>query len=76
MLRLECQGQGAEARILRVAAGLTQQEVAAAVGVDRRRLSEHERGERPLSADELDRLGAALEQAVAGRAEISSRASH
>jgi transcriptional regulator with XRE-family HTH domain len=60
MLRLETLDEGTRTRILRVAAGLSQHDLAARAGIDRRRLSEHERGERSLPAEELTRVSAQL----------------
>ncbi len=48
MLQLERLDEGTRTRLLRVAAGLSQHDLASRAGLDRRRLSEHERGERPL----------------------------
>jgi transcriptional regulator with XRE-family HTH domain len=64
MLQLEQLDEGTRTRILRVAAGLSQYDLASRAGVDRRRLSEHERGERPLGGTELARLHDALERAT------------
>ena len=50
----------ARVRLLRVVARLSQAEVAARAGIDRRRLSEFERGERALPDPELGRVRAAL----------------
>jgi transcriptional regulator with XRE-family HTH domain len=61
MLRLELLDEGTLTRLLRVAAGLSQHELASRSGVDRRRLSEHERGERPLTSAELGRVRASLD---------------
>jgi transcriptional regulator with XRE-family HTH domain len=63
MLHLERLDEGTRTRILRVAAGLSQQNLASRAGLDRRRLSEHERGERPLRDAELARVHEALERA-------------
>jgi transcriptional regulator with XRE-family HTH domain len=64
MLQLERLDEGTRTRILRVAAGLSQYDLASRAGVDRRRLSERERGERPLRGAELARLHDALERAT------------
>jgi transcriptional regulator with XRE-family HTH domain len=56
MLELEQLDEGTRTRLLRVATGLSQYELAARAGIDRRRLSEHERGERPLRGVELARV--------------------
>jgi hypothetical protein len=60
MLQLERLDEGMRTRVLRVAAGLSQYGIALWAGIDRRRLSEHERGERPLSKEELARVTTAL----------------
>lgn len=60
MLHLDRLDEGTRTRLYRVAAGLSQYELASRAGIDRRRLSEHERGERPLREPELGRLRAAL----------------
>ena len=62
MLHLERLDQGTRTRLLRVAAGLSQHDLASQAGIDRRRLSEHERNERPLRDAELARVHAILEQ--------------
>ena len=62
MLHLERLDQGTRTRLLRVAAGLSQHDLASQAGIDRRRLSEHERNERPLRDGELARVHAILEQ--------------
>ena len=62
MLQLEQLDEGTRTRLLRVAAGLSQHDLAALAGLDRRRLSEHERGERPLRDAELARVQVALER--------------
>lgn len=59
-MRLDHLNEGTRTRLLRVAAGLSQHDLAARVGVDRRRLSEHERGERPLREPDLARVREAL----------------
>jgi transcriptional regulator with XRE-family HTH domain len=64
MLQLERLDEGTQTRVVRVAAGLSQHELASRAGIDRRRLSEHERGERPLRDVELVRLHEALERAT------------
>jgi transcriptional regulator with XRE-family HTH domain len=64
MLQLERLDEGTRTRILRVAAGLSQHDLASRAGIDRRRLSEHERGERPLQDAELARIHEALERLV------------
>jgi transcriptional regulator with XRE-family HTH domain len=64
MLQLERLDEGTRTRILRVAAGLSQHDLATRAGIDRRRLSEHERGERLLPESELARVHDALRQAV------------
>jgi transcriptional regulator with XRE-family HTH domain len=71
MLQLERLDEGTRTRILRVAAGLSQHDLASRAAVDRRRLSEHERGERPLPAPELARVWAALDGAIPQNAEGS-----
>jgi transcriptional regulator with XRE-family HTH domain len=63
MLHLERLDEGTRTRILRVAVGLSQYDLASRAGIDRRRLSEHERGERPLRDAELARVHDALERA-------------
>jgi transcriptional regulator with XRE-family HTH domain len=63
MLQLERLDEGTRTRLLRVAAGLSQHDLASRAGLDRRRLSEHERGERPLRGVELARVHDALERA-------------
>lgn len=73
MFYLERLDDGDRTRLLRVAARLSQYDLASRAGIDRRRLSEHERGERPLRGPELARVRAALgvadpEAAVAGTA--------
>lgn len=60
MLHLETLDDGTRTRLLRVAARLSQHDLAARAGLDRRRLSEHERGERPLREPDLSRVGAVL----------------
>ena len=62
MLHLERLDQGTRTRLLRVAAGLSQHDLASQAGIDRRRLSEHERNERLLRDGELARVHAILEQ--------------
>jgi len=62
VFRLDALDEGTRTRILRVAAGLSQYGLASRAGIDRRRLSEHERGERPLRADELARVHHVLGQ--------------
>ncbi len=62
MLHLERLDQGTRTRLLRVAAGLSQHDLASQAGIDRRRLSEHERNERPLRDVELARVHAILER--------------
>ena len=62
MLQLERLDEGTRTRILRVAAGLSQHDLASRAGIDRRRLSEYERGERPLRGTELARIHDALER--------------
>jgi transcriptional regulator with XRE-family HTH domain len=64
MLQLERLDEGTQTRIKRVAARLSQHDLASRAGIDRRRLSEHERGERPLRGAELARLHDALERAT------------
>jgi transcriptional regulator with XRE-family HTH domain len=64
MLQLERLDEGTRTRLLRVAAGLSQYDLASLAGIDRRRLSEHERGERPLREAELTRIHEALERAT------------
>lgn len=61
MLHLERLDEGTRTRILRVAAGLSQHDLSIQSGIDRRRLSEHERGERPLRDAELARVKGVLE---------------
>ncbi len=63
MLHLERLEEGIRTRILRVAIGMSQNDLAAQAGVDRRRISEHERGERSLRGEELVRVLAALHRA-------------
>ena len=65
MLRLETLDEGTKTRILRVAAGLSQHDLAARAGIDRRRLSEHERGERSLPTEDLVRVSAQLARSTA-----------
>ena len=62
MLQLEQLDEGTRTRLLRVATGLSQHDLASRAGIDRRRLSEHERGERPLRDVELTRVHDVLEQ--------------
>ena len=78
MLHLERLDEGTRTRILRVAAGLSQHELASYAGIDRRRLSEHERGERMLGDSELarlrgvlDRVTAQVEQGTAGAVAVA-----
>jgi len=66
VLRLELLDEGTKTRILRVAARLSQHDLARRAGIDRRRLSEHERGERALRDVELARVLDALERAAQG----------
>ena len=61
MLQLEQLDEGTRTRILRVAAGLSQHELASHADIDRRRLSEYERGERTLGGPELARLRSVLD---------------
>ena len=64
MLRLEQFDNGTQIRLLRVAIGLTQHELAGLAGVDRRRLSEFERNQaQALDLDAVDRVLAALANA-------------
>ena len=65
MLHLERLDEGTRTRILRVAAGLSQHDLASHAGIDRRRLSEHERGERTLGDPELARLRSVLDRMAA-----------
>ena len=67
MLQLERLDEGTQTRILRVAAGLSQHDLASQAGIDRRRLSEHERGERPLPASESARVRDVLVRLASGR---------
>ena len=60
MLRLDTLNEGTKTRVFRVAAGLSQYDLASRAGVDRRRISEYERGERSLREEELARVRAAL----------------
>jgi len=60
MLQLDRLDEGTRTRLYRVAAGLSQAGLAARAGIDRRRLSEHERGERPLREPDLARVRGAL----------------
>ena len=60
-MRLDHLTDGIRTRLLRVAAGFSQHDLASRAGIDRRRLSEHERGERPLPAPDLSRVRLALE---------------
>ena len=60
MLHLDRLDDGTRIRLMRVAARLSQHDLAARAGIDRRRLSEHERGERPLRGADLARVRAAL----------------
>jgi transcriptional regulator with XRE-family HTH domain len=69
MLQFKRFDEGMRTRILRVAAGLSQHDLASRAGIDRRRLSEHERGERTLPATELARVYTALDDAPPQRAE-------
>ncbi len=61
MLRLDTLDEGTKTRVFRVAVGLSQYDLAARAGIDRRRLSEHERGERALREEELARVRAVLD---------------
>jgi transcriptional regulator with XRE-family HTH domain len=61
MLRLERLDEGTRTRVLRVAAGLSQQDLASQAKIDRRRLSEHERGACLLPSDALARVVAVLD---------------
>lgn len=65
MLRLDRLDEGTRTRLGRVAAGLSQHALASRAGIDRRRLSEHERSERPLPPSDLARVRAALIEAGA-----------
>lgn len=60
MLELDTLDVGMRMRVLRVAAGLSQHMLAARAGVDRRRISELERGERTPSSEELKRIYSVL----------------
>ncbi len=62
-MRLDHLNEGTRTRLLRVAAGLSQHDLAALVGVDRRRLSEHERNERALSPTDTARVREVLDRA-------------
>jgi len=74
VLRLDQLDEGTRTRILRVVAGLSQHDLASLAGVDRRRLSEHERGERQLRPAEQDRVREALNHALPQGADGVSRA--
>lgn len=65
MLRLDHLDEGTKTRLSRIAAGLSQHALASRAGVDRRRLSEYERGERRLSEPDASRVRAALVSAGA-----------
>jgi transcriptional regulator with XRE-family HTH domain len=61
VLRLEQFENGTQIRLLRVAVGLTQHELAGRADVDRRRLSEFERNQaHALDVDAVNRVRAAL----------------
>jgi transcriptional regulator with XRE-family HTH domain len=60
VLRLETLDEGTKTRIFRVSASLSQYDLASRAGVDRRRISEYERGERSLREEELARGRAVL----------------
>jgi transcriptional regulator with XRE-family HTH domain len=64
MLHLELLNEGTRTRLLRVAARLSQHDLASRAGVDRRRLSEHERGERQLAPRELARVREVLDRVI------------
>jgi transcriptional regulator with XRE-family HTH domain len=61
MVSLEHLDHGTQTRLLRVAARLSQHELAVRAGIDRRRLSEYELNQRPLNEAELARLRAVLD---------------
>ena len=63
MLHLDRLDDGTKIRLMRVAARMSQHDLAARAGIDRRRLSELERGERVLRGAELARVRAALGEA-------------
>ena len=67
MLRLDLLDEGTLTRLLRVAARLSQYDLASRAGIDRRRLSEHELGHRPLPPTELESVRTALTTAAATR---------
>ena len=68
MLHPDRLAEGTKTRLSRVAAGLSQRELASQAGVDRRRLSEYERGERPLPEGNLARVRGVLVAAGASLA--------
>jgi transcriptional regulator with XRE-family HTH domain len=78
MLRLDQLNEGPRTRVLRVALGLTQRDLAALANVDRRRLSEFERDQQnALRPEAVARLQAVL--AMEGgdaRAMLPAPASH
>jgi transcriptional regulator with XRE-family HTH domain len=59
-MRLDHLSEGTRTRLLRVAMGLSQHDLATRVGVDRRRLSEHERNQRALSPADAERIRVVL----------------
>jgi transcriptional regulator with XRE-family HTH domain len=79
VLRLEELDEGTRLRVLRVAAGLSQHNLAVHANVDRRRLSEFERNqENALAPDALDRVReviarARMSQGRRDDADLSSR---
>ncbi len=62
-LRLDLLPQGIQVRVARVAAGMSQYDLASRVGLDRRRLSEYEQGRGGgLNIEQIDRLRAVLNE--------------
>ena len=59
-MRLELLDEGTRTRVLRVVAGLSQHDLAARSGIDRRRISEHELGQRTLPPAALERVHGVL----------------
>lgn len=64
MLVLDQLSEGKRDRVARVAAGLTQYQLAQRANVSPPRLSDHERGVRPLPADAAARVRAVLADAT------------
>jgi transcriptional regulator with XRE-family HTH domain len=63
VLRLEQLDEGTQTRLLRVAAGMSQAELASHAGIDRRRLSEFERSRGSLTSEAVTKLRAVLRHA-------------